>query len=77
MSTILNKTDSDAKQRELWEVRVRILRNGKHRTSGASGFTITTDVCTYFYAHKTYPKVLDSQIRSSVAIVEKQMGKIE
>ena len=40
------------------------------------GFTITTDVCTYFYSHKkTYPKVLDSQIRSSVAIVEKQMGK--
>ena len=40
------------------------------------GFTITTDVCTYFYSHKkTYPKVLDEQIRSSVAIVEKQMGK--
>ena len=26
------------------------------------GFTITTEVCTYYYANKkTYPKVLDAQ----------------
>ena len=72
-----NKTDGDAKQREL------LGGKGANLAEMASiglpvppGFTITTDVCTYFYAHKkTYPKVLDSQIRSSVAIVEKQMGK--
>jgi pyruvate,orthophosphate dikinase len=29
------------------------------------GFTITTEVCTYYYANKkTYPKVLDAQARS-------------
>ena len=40
------------------------------------GFTITTEVCTYFYGHKrTYPKSLDEQIRSSVALMEKQLGK--
>ena len=27
------------------------------------GFTVTTEVCTYFYAHKkTYPKELQSQM---------------
>ena len=40
------------------------------------GFTITTEVCTYYYANKkSYPKVLDSQIRQSVALMEKQLGK--
>ena len=40
------------------------------------GFTITTEVCTYYYANKkTYPKILDSQIRQSVALMEKQLGK--
>jgi pyruvate,orthophosphate dikinase len=72
-----NKTDGDAKQKEL------LGGKGANLAEMASiglpvppGFTITTDVCTYFYSHKkTYPKVLDSQIRSSVAIVEKQIGK--
>ena len=40
------------------------------------GFTITTEVCTYYYANKKkYPKELDGQIRKSVANVEKQLGK--
>jgi pyruvate,orthophosphate dikinase len=40
------------------------------------GFTITTEVCTYFYDHKrTYPKCLDDQIKVSVATMEKQLGK--
>ena len=40
------------------------------------GFTITTEVCTYFYDHKrTYPKSLDAQIKKSVATMEKQLGK--
>src|SRR5215831_14636098 len=30
------------------------------------GFTITTDVCTYFYAHdKTYPKELKPQVEAA------------
>jgi pyruvate,orthophosphate dikinase len=40
------------------------------------GFTITTEVCTYFYANKrTYPKVLRAQIEAGVANMEKIMGK--
>ncbi len=40
------------------------------------GFTITTEVCTYFYENKrNYPKSLVSDTEKSVALVEKQMGK--
>src|SRR5947208_5143889 len=39
------------------------------------GFTITTEVCTYYYANKrTYPKVLEAQAKSGVAFIEKIMG---
>ena len=39
------------------------------------GFTITTEVCTYYYQNKkTYPKVLDAQAREGVAAIEKIMG---
>jgi hypothetical protein len=39
------------------------------------GFTITTEVCTYYYANKrTYPKVLDPQVKAGVAFMEKIMG---
>jgi len=39
------------------------------------GFTITTEVCTYYYAHKrTYPKELQSQMEAGVANMEKIMG---
>ncbi|MDA0292929.1 MAG: pyruvate, phosphate dikinase [Verrucomicrobia bacterium] len=40
------------------------------------GFTISTEVCTYYYDHKrTYPKQLDGQIDAAVAKMEKSMGK--
>ena len=39
------------------------------------GFTITTEVCTYFYAHKkTYPRELQGQMEAGVACMEKIMG---
>jgi pyruvate, orthophosphate dikinase len=39
------------------------------------GFTITTEVCTYFYANKrTYPKILDAQAREGIAFIEKIIG---
>ena len=39
------------------------------------GFTITTEVCTYYYDNKkTYPKVLDPQVKIGVAHIEKIMG---
>ena len=40
------------------------------------GFTITTDVCTYYYANKrTYPKELQSQMEAGVVNMEKILGK--
>src|SRR6476659_5842401 len=40
------------------------------------GFTITTEVCTYYYANKrTYPPALRSQMEEGVAALEKQTGK--
>src|SRR6187455_2128224 len=39
------------------------------------GFTITTEVCTYYYANKrTYPKVLQVQMEAGIANMEKIMG---
>src|SRR6187401_987197 len=40
------------------------------------GFTVTTEVCTYYYGHdKTYPKELKAQVESSLEKMEKLMGK--
>ena len=39
------------------------------------GFTITTEVCTYYYANKrTYPASLQAQMEAGVANMEKIMG---
>src|SRR6478735_5386417 len=39
------------------------------------GFTITTEVCTYFYAHKrTYPPSLQAEIQQGIANMERIMG---
>src|SRR5437660_2976555 len=39
------------------------------------GFTITTEVCTYYYANKrTYPGQLQPQIEASIANMERIMG---
>jgi len=39
------------------------------------GFTITTEVCTYYYANKrTYPKELQAQMETGLANIERIMG---
>src|SRR3974390_574166 len=39
------------------------------------GFTITTEVCTYYYDNrKSYPKDLDGRVKEGVAFIEKIMG---
>src|SRR6516225_2990622 len=39
------------------------------------GFTITTEVCTYYYDNKkTYPKALEAQVKSGVQFIEKIIG---
>ena len=40
-----------------------------------AGFTITTEVCNYYYNHKNkYPKELNEQVLSALKKVEKRMG---
>ncbi|HEY7189951.1 MAG TPA: pyruvate, phosphate dikinase [Vicinamibacterales bacterium] len=40
------------------------------------GFTITTEVCTYYYAHKrSYPAALQGQMKAGVAAIEQQTKK--
>jgi pyruvate,orthophosphate dikinase len=40
------------------------------------GFTISTEVCTYFYSNRsTYPKGLDTQVRKALSRVEQTMGR--
>jgi pyruvate, orthophosphate dikinase len=40
------------------------------------GFTISTEVCTYFYENKrTYPEALNAQVEAALSKVEKSTGK--
>src|SRR6266853_3791067 len=40
------------------------------------GFTITTEVCTYYYEHgKTYPKQLSAQVETAIVRLEALTGK--
>jgi pyruvate,orthophosphate dikinase len=40
------------------------------------GFTITTEVCTYYYAHhKSYPKEMWPQVKAGITNTEKILGK--
>src|SRR5499426_1197797 len=40
------------------------------------GFTITTEVCTYYYDHtRTYPSTLQGQMKAGIAAIEKQTKK--
>jgi pyruvate,orthophosphate dikinase len=40
------------------------------------GFTISTDVCTYYYAHgRTYPGPLRTQVKGALGKIEKALGK--
>jgi pyruvate,orthophosphate dikinase len=41
------------------------------------GFTVTTDVCTYYYDHKKkYPATLSKDLLAALRTVEKRLGKI-
>ena len=40
-----------------------------------AGFTITTDICTYYYAHgEKYPRELKAQVQANIKKLEKTMG---
>lgn len=72
-----NKTDGNTTMREL------LGGKGANLAEMASiglpvppGFTISTEVCTYFYAHgRKYPRTLAADVKRSVKLIETQMGK--
>ncbi len=40
------------------------------------GFTVSTEVCTYFYAHdRSYPKSLAADVKTAIGLIEAQMKK--
>jgi len=71
------KTDGNAQMREL------LGGKGANLAEMASiglpvppGFTISTEVCNYFYSHeKTYPKQLRKDVETGVRRIETQLGK--
>ena len=71
------KTDGNATMREL------LGGKGANLAEMASiglpvppGFTISTEVCTYFYEHgRQYPKILEKDVRSAIASIESQLKK--
>ncbi len=71
------KTDGNATMREL------LGGKGANLAEMASiglpvppGFTISTEVCTYFYEHgRQYPKSLEKDVRSAIASIESQLKK--
>jgi len=74
------KADGNEKMKELLGGKganlAEMAGHPKLRLPVPPGFTITTEVCTYYYKNnKKYPKELESQVMSALEKVEKLMGK--
>ncbi|MFP6900341.1 MAG: PEP/pyruvate-binding domain-containing protein, partial [Opitutales bacterium] len=71
-----DKTDGDATQRALLGGKgANLAEMARIGPPVPPGFTITTEVCTYYDDNKQkYPKVLEEQVRESVTLIEKQLG---
>ncbi len=72
-----NKTDGHGKKKELLGGKgANLAEMTRIGLPVPPGFTISTEVCTYYYANKrTYPKVLQAQMEEGVRRMEKQLGK--
>ena len=71
------KADGNAKMKELLGGKgANLAEMAKLGIPVPPGFTITTEVCTYYYQHKrTYPKGLEAEVEKAMAKIEKLMGK--
>ncbi len=71
------KSDGDAKLRELLGGKgANLAEMSNIGLPVPAGFTITTEVCTYFYANgRQYPPELEAQVKAAMAQVEASMGK--
>ena len=70
-------TDGDATMRNLLGGKgANLAEMAKIGLPVPAGFTITTEVCTYFYANgQQYPPELKAQVDKAMADIEKTMGK--
>lgn len=71
-----DKTEGNAKMKELLGGKgANLAEMSSLGLPVPPGFTVTTEVCTYYYANKkTYPAELKDQVTSALAGLEKQMG---
>src|SRR6476661_8159176 len=71
-----NKADGDGSMKALLGGKgANLAEMTRIRLPVPPGFTITTEVCTYYYAHRrTYPRELQSQIEAGIANMERIMG---
>ncbi len=71
------KTDGSAKLRNLLGGKgANLAEMARIGLPVPPGFTITTEVCTYFYDNgRNYPKTLEREVKASVAVIEKELGK--
>ncbi|WP_269522798.1 pyruvate, phosphate dikinase [Coraliomargarita parva] len=72
-----DKTDGNSKLRELLGGKgANLAEMARIGLPVPPGFTITTEVCTYFYDNGLkYPTTLEKELKASVAVIEKQLGK--
>ena len=71
------KTDGDAKMRNLLGGKgANLAEMARIGLPVPPGFTLTTEVCTYFYNNgRKYPTSLAAEVKAGLESVEKQMGK--
>ncbi len=72
-----NGTDGDATMRNLLGGKgANLAEMAKIGLPVPAGFTITTEVCTYYYDHdRTYPPTLKAEVEEAMKGIEKAMGK--
>ena len=70
------RTEGDAGYKELLGGKgANLAEMSRLKLPVPSGFTISTEVCTYYYDHaRKYPAVLDKQVQEALRAVEKNMG---
>lgn len=70
------RTEGDASQRELLGGKgANLAEMSNLKLPVPAGFTISTEVCTYYYDHgRKYPTVLRDQVLAAITGVEKKMG---
>ena len=71
-----DKTEGDTSMRNLLGGKgANLAEMSRLKLPVPAGFTITTEVCTYYYQHgSTYPAALKGQVRNALRAVEKKMG---